>query len=317
MKILIIACLTLVTVATVQAAPMPVEPLNVPDAQAIAIPLHVMSVTTSPANDDGKVLRVALYLEEIYWSLYVEEIVRGMTEGDADQVTNSYRLDGGAIAQQLGVEYPQPVQFGEWNAWNSLTMTSGDVAFTLDYDGSHFMVDDSSAAPAWMSEALPADIQRLRQLDAHVAMVNSGRFGSDYQADLDDLRALFAQDDSPVQEKDLLGRWRCRSIQVSRLGIFSYPYFNCRISQKGGNLFFEKTSGSQRKSGLLFPDDGHSYVFIGASTVNEEPQRHYKRSESPDLQQYNVVGRLVRKGDRIIAVIPEEGDAYEVYELKR
>jgi hypothetical protein len=317
MKTLIGMCLTLIILATVKAAPIPVEPLDLPDVLPMAIPLEIRSITTSPQGDDGQVLRVARYVEEIYWSLHVEVIERGMTEGDADRVSASYRLDGRAIAESVGADYPGPLQFGTWNAWNSLAMTSGGVAFTLDYDGSGFTVDAGKADPAWTSAALAEDVQRLRQLDMHVATVNSRQFGPKDLQELDALRTLFSQEDSPMQEQDLLGRWRCRSIQVSRYGIFRYPYFNCRISSRGDTLFFEKTSGSQRKSGRLYPNDAFSYIFIGASTVNEEPQRRYRRSESRDLRKFNVVGRFVRKGDRVIAVFPEEGNTYEVYELKR
>jgi len=52
----------------------------------------------------------------------------------------------------------------------------------------------------------------------------------------------------PITPKDMIGFRRVRSIQIdARDGIFSYPYFNCRFKKADGKVFFEKTTGSQRK----------------------------------------------------------------------
>ena len=149
-------------VAPCRGAPVSIQPLDAPDARPISIPTHVSWMTTSPGHEDGRLLRVALYREEIYWSLYIEVIVRGMTEGDSDKVAASYRLDGSSIAQQLGLEYPQPVQFGEWNDWNSLTMKTGDAAFTLAYEDGRFTIDGGSPAQAAATSTASSPCSRMR-----------------------------------------------------------------------------------------------------------------------------------------------------------
>ena len=55
-----------------------------------------------------------------------------------------------------------------------------------------------------------------------------------------------------ISNQELLAYKRVRSIQVNDLGFFSYPYFSCRFKRMDGKIFFEKTSGSQRKSGFIY-----------------------------------------------------------------
>ncbi|MDF5940159.1 DUF4893 domain-containing protein [Pseudomonas aeruginosa] len=75
-----------------------------------------------------------------------------------------------------------------------------------------------------------------------------------------------------VDEKGLLGDWKCRSTQADQYGIYRYPNFQCRIRRTDRGLFLEKTSGSQRVSGYLFREGTQRYVFLGGATVNDEPQ---------------------------------------------
>jgi hypothetical protein len=77
----------------------------------------------------------------------------------------------------------------------------------------------------------------------------------------------------------LTGTWRCRTIKLGGLTpTIVYSWFKCRISDRGGQLLFEKIGGSQRTSGTLYPDGG-GFVYLGASYVhyngaNEKPP-HY------------------------------------------
>ncbi|MEM7697049.1 MAG: DUF4893 domain-containing protein, partial [Verrucomicrobiota bacterium] len=86
------------------------------------------------------------------------------------------------------------------------------------------------------------------------------------------VESLLARERQAVSVDDLKGNWKVRSIQVGRLGIFSYPFFQARVTDFGGHLFFEKTTGSQRKSGLLLRDSRGGIFFAGGWTVNEDPQ---------------------------------------------
>lgn len=114
----------------------------------------------------------------------------------------------------------------------------------------------------------------------------------------------------PVTPRDLIGFRRVRSIQIdARDGIFSYPYFNCRFKTIGGKVFFEKTTGSQRKSGYVYQNTPNSLIFLGGWSVNDDPQTAYGSSNS-------VVGTVYKIGShKAIMIFPSDDDRVEIYEL--
>lgn len=116
----------------------------------------------------------------------------------------------------------------------------------------------------------------------------------------------------PITPKDIIGFRRVRSIQIDvRDGIFSYPYFNCRFKKADGKVFFEKTTGSQRKSGYVYQNSPESLVFLGGWSVNDDPQTEYGGSNS-------VVGKVYKIGPRkAIMIFPTEEDRVEIYELTK
>ncbi len=105
---------------------------------------------------------------------------------------------------------------------------------------------------------------------------------------------------------------KVRSIQVNDLGIFSYPYFNCRFRTTGGKLFFEKTTGSQRKSGHIYDNRSGSKVFLGGWSVNNDPQTTYGSENS-------VAGKVYKIGRDKVVMLFLAGDkrSFELYELKK
>ena len=126
----------------------------------------------------------------------------------------------------------------------------------------------------------------------------------------------------PLTVQDLTGAWKLRSVQSGFGGsVFSYPWFAGKISQrKDGSLFFEKTSGSQRRSGALFRHDGRTWVFLGGSTVNDDPQVGYSGSgKSRKPRESDSAGVLIRlgKGRLVLVVDGDSPQGWEVYEMKR
>jgi len=115
-----------------------------------------------------------------------------------------------------------------------------------------------------------------------------------------------------ITPKDMIGFRRVRSIQIdARDGIFSYPYFNCRFKKADGKVFFEKTTGSQRKSGYVYQNSPESLVFLGGWSVNDDPQTGYGSTNS-------VVGKVYKIGSRkAIMIFPTEEDRVEIYELTK
>ncbi len=175
---------------------------------------------------------------------------------------------------------------------------------------------------SWERIATPSDVQRLETgpnrlaEDVGVAAQQGKVDGITLPAVMELMRAI-AQ---PLAERDLMGDWRCRSIQIDKFGIFGYPPFRCRVRQAGDGLFFEKLTGSQRVSGFLYARDGVSFVLLGGATVNEEPQRRYTSdSRAPaEVLQHNRAGLVTKIGPgRLRVVFPQERGQFEVLDLTR
>ncbi len=76
------------------------------------------------------------------------------------------------------------------------------------------------------------------------------------------------------------GDYHCRTIKLGRPGASSlasaglayvtYPRFACRVTSEGTVLGFTKLTGSQRQSGLIFPDDDRRSVFLGTTALGDE-----------------------------------------------
>ena len=135
------------------------------------------------------------------------------------------------------------------------------------------------------------------------------------------IRELTEGEMLPVKRSELVGSWRCRSTQASSLGIFAYPFFQCRISGSPEGLLFQKISGSQRRSGYLFEDGGRRFVFLGGQHVNEDPARFYSGMSAGfdgEGLEMDTVGVLQKKGDgRFLMILDASPDRYELYELVR
>lgn len=68
-------------------------------------------------------------------------------------------------------------------------------------------------------------------------------------------------------------RGRCGRSRATTTGRSRYPLVPRGHRRRPEGLRFQETTGSQRRSGLLFPHgDGRSLVFLGGATVNQEPQ---------------------------------------------
>jgi hypothetical protein len=127
---------------------------------------------------------------------------------------------------------------------------------------------------------------------------------------------LLNQEPQKLKIKDLSGLKRVRSIQISDLGVFSYPYFKCRFKNTEKGPFFEKTTGSQRKSGFVFANTVDTIVFLGAWTVNDEAQRQYSGLNKAKDKQYDQAGVFVKRGKTVLAIFPRKDNRFEIYEFK-
>lgn len=108
-----------------------------------------------------------------------------------------------------------------------------------------------------------------------------------------------------------LGRLtKVKSTQISEMGIFDYPYFNCKFTQKGGDVYYRKTSGSQRQNGYIYKVDEKTRYFLGAWSVNDEPLKEYNSDQS-------ILGAMFKlSSGKYIMIIVESRNSYNILEFK-
>jgi hypothetical protein len=172
----------------------------------------------------------------------------------------------------------------------------------------------AAAQAGWRDVASAYDQGRLARLDQarSEGMADSGGMPGVQDA----MRAPI------VAPGGLAGSYRCRTIKLGGvMPSIAYTWHNCRISDQGGRLVFEKLDGTQRMAGALYPE-GNGFVYLGASWVKgEKPHRYSGPGASvgaratPDDQ----VGMLyaTARGARIEMPYPVQESTFDVIELRR
>jgi hypothetical protein len=182
----------------------------------------------------------------------------------------------------------------------------------------------NAARAGWEEVAAPFDVQRLSRLeearDRGMAAAQSGTIERERGA----VRSALSGGVHPILRTALLGSWRCRTAKSGGIlpGI-GYGWFQCRVSERGGHLFFEKVSGTQRVAGYLYPHESGGYVLLGGWSVKGEPMHRYSGNgvsagakTSPD----DAVALLSAAGPRRVRLefpFPGQESVYDVMELRR
>lgn len=138
--------------------------------------------------------------------------------------------------------------------------------------------------------------------------------------DLNSLGALISPDAALSNPAPAPGAYRCRTVKLGTqfgaegLGYVVYGWFACRIEDTPQGLKFVKATGSQRPSGLLFPEDGQHMVMLGSMSLsNEPPANSYGQRPTRDL-----VAVMERIGDsrwRLVIPWPENESNLDLIEL--
>jgi len=189
---------------------------------------------------------------------------------------------------------------------------------TTEADQSSSVGQSSSSneeTPEWRRLIKPQHLDNVESAETRAVAYNSARLAAgpgetgnalDRKYLLTAIQCLSGQNRA-FKAKDLLGKWRCRSIQASNLIVIAYPFFECRFTTKNGRLYFEKTTGSQRRSGYLYPNTRDQMVFLGSLTMNDDRNA----GEYTD-----TVGVLVRKAsNRFLLILDSTQEGYEIYEI--
>ena len=181
----------------------------------------------------------------------------------------------------------------------------------------------TAASAGWQDVASQYDQQRLSRLgeakEKALAEAHAGTGSGDASA----IASALAPASHAPSGNELLGAWRCRTIKLGGITPYVvYSWFSCRVSEHGGGLFFEKTSGSQHTAGFLYPGDG-GLIYLGASSVTGEPMHAYSgngasagASATPD-DQIGILTMISGNHARLEMPFPVQESTLDVIELKR
>jgi len=190
-----------------------------------------------------------------------------------------------------------------------------------------FALIATAANAGWRDEASQFDAQRLSRLDESRAKGLDEASRGASPSDLAAIDSVIHAQVTTASPSALTGAWRCRTIKLGGVTPdIVYSWFRCRISERGGALFFEKLSGSQRTSGFLY-SEGSGYVYLGASYVTaygppEKPPVYSGRGASagaaatPD-DQIGLLSLLADGRARLELPYPVQESTFDVIELKR
>jgi len=183
--------------------------------------------------------------------------------------------------------------------------------------GEHMTAEEAGETEKeWAVLSHPNDLNKILEWSKTLKAVNTKQYKVAEDArEFARVKKILALKPEPISAKDLLGLRRVRSIQVGKHGVFKYRYFSCKFKEKEEGLFFEKTSGSQRKSGTVFKDEPTQLVFLGGWSVNDDPQWNYSGLTSRKPGKHDSVGVFIKRGGQVLALFPEGPGGYEVYEF--
>lgn len=178
-----------------------------------------------------------------------------------------------------------------------------------------------AASGDWRADAERADVRRIERLDeAWDAALSQARAGGHAR----DLKALGPLADPRValpRPQPTPGAYRCRTIKLGSQnagpGFIAYGWFRCRVElTPGGDLILEKTTGSQRQAGHLYPEASRRLVFLGAVAWGSgEGRAQYGRDHERD--QVGVFERVGKNRYRLALPWPRQESTLDILELRR
>lgn len=178
----------------------------------------------------------------------------------------------------------------------------------------------------WKKIIHQGDLPKIEQATDFVSAAHDGLEDRAKKTDaksIKEVEALLKLPSLPFKDAELVGKWKCRSIQGGGLGVYVYPYFSCNILKKGSDLYLEKKSGSQFRKGHIYPDGEDRRVFLGVQYVSGDDPGEYsgtypQEEVDGESMQYDSAGVLLKKGDKhFIFILDAAPDDYEIYELKK
>ena len=171
----------------------------------------------------------------------------------------------------------------------------------------------------WRAIITAQDRNRLDRIDEAWSRALDQARRSEGSGDLLSVGALIDPDAALENPAPPPGAYRCRTVKLGHqgttgLGFVVYGWFDCEISRTPQGLRLIKVTGSQRPSGLLFPEDDLGLVFLGSMALGDEPRaRSYGTNDERDFAAR--VERIGRQRWRLVIPYPEVESTLDLIEL--
>lgn len=175
--------------------------------------------------------------------------------------------------------------------------------------------EPDQASDDWRDYALPADVERIEDLDA-AWEAGLGAAPPDeverYAPVLDPGAALDRPQPAP-------GDYQCRTFKLGGLsGFIAYDWFKCRVElTPGGDLTVKKLTGSQRQEGKLYPREDDQLVFLGSVAWGTQGEAAPGYGENPERDQVGVFERIGENRYRLVLPWPRQESELDVIEFRR
>lgn len=173
----------------------------------------------------------------------------------------------------------------------------------------------------WRGVVTTADRDRYQRRDAAWRLALEQARRQPGSGDLDALGELIDPDAARPGVLPPPGDYRCRTVKLGSqggedgLGYVVYGWFACRIETSAQGLKFVKLTGSQRPSGLLFPENDRAMVMLGSMALAQEPAANaYGRNPERDL--VAVLERIGEARWRLVLPWPRNESNLDLIELR-
>ncbi|HEY0926146.1 DUF4893 domain-containing protein [Brevundimonas sp.] len=172
----------------------------------------------------------------------------------------------------------------------------------------------------WRGIVTAADRDRYARRDAAWSLALQQARRQRGSGDLNSLGELIDPDAQRPSVIPPAGDYRCRTVKLGSqggedgLGYVIYGWFACRIEQTPNGLKFVKLTGSQRPSGLLFPEDDRQMVMLGSMALASEPAAN-SYGRRPDRDLVAVLERIGERRWRLVIPWPQNESNLDLIEL--
>ena len=172
----------------------------------------------------------------------------------------------------------------------------------------------------WRGIVTAADRDRYARRDAAWSLALQQARRQRGSGDLNSLGDLIDPDARRPSVIPAAGNYRCRTVKLGSqggedgLGYVVYGWFACRIEQTPNGLKFVKLTGSQRPSGLLFPEDDRHMVLLGSMALASEPPAN-SYGQRPDRDLVATLERIGERRWRLVIPWPQNESNLDLIEL--